>query len=198
METGTSSRAAVGLALIAVVVVGCGSSSHKPRAASAAPAPSTFGWLRPGQPPAGWPVAAISDGASIAFPRGWARIHSDPGTASAALYGPHGTFLGYLNVTPRQGDESLTNWSTFRVKHNGEEGDLGVVALASTSSRPVGDQRVSCVKDAYTTRLRTHYVELACLISGPRTSVVAVGASPPNAWPQISPLLERSIASVRA
>jgi len=90
------------------------------------------------------------------------------------------------------------NWGQFRVEHNREEGDLNVVTLAATTDRRVGNQRWSCVKDRYNTKLRTQYVELACLVSGPRTSVVTVGASPPGAWAQVSPLLERSIASVRA
>lgn len=114
------------------------------------------------------------------------------------MFGRHRAFLGYLNITPRQGAETLSGWTRFRLEHNAEEGERGVTGLASTAIRRAGGQRWSCVKDAYRTAAGPSYVELACLIAGPRSTVVAVGASPPQAWPRVSPLLERAIASVRA
>jgi hypothetical protein len=53
------------------------------------------------------------------------------------------------------------------------------------------------VRDSYRTRFGTRYVELACLVSGARASTVIVGASPPESWSTISPLLERAISSLR-
>ncbi len=191
---GTATCRSLALAALVVVVGGCGGSSHKTTAAS----PPAFAWLRPSAAPGGWRVAVLPSGATIALPRGWERIHGDSGTVTAALLGPHGAFLGYLNVTPQQGDETLANWTQFRVEHNGEEGDTGVVAEASTTARRVGNESVSCVKDSYGTKIGAHYTELACLIRGPRTTVVAVGASPPSRWAQISPTLERALDSARA
>ncbi len=212
------------LVLAAVIVGGCGGSSHTSSGSSrgatsgsagaassgsagaassgsagaASSGPAAFAWLHPAIRPAAWPVTTIADGASIAFPAGWRRVSSDPRTATAALLGPHDAFVGYLNLTPRQGDESLSDWASFRVDHNAEEGDRAVATQAVTTDQRLGSQRWSCVQDAYTTSARTRYVELACLVAGPHTSVVVVGASPPQAWPKISPLLERAIDGVTA
>jgi hypothetical protein len=102
-----------------------------------------------------------------------------------------------LNLTPRQGQETLGDWSAFRVEHNGEEQEHAVRSLAAVSKRGFRRGEVSCVQDAYTTGTGTRYVEVACLVQGRKNTVVVVGATPPNDWPRISPLLERAIAGVR-
>ena len=126
------------------------------------------------------------------IPPGWSRIHGDRGTASAALVGPGGALVGYLNLTPLQGDETLANWASFRPEHNAEEGQRQVTTLAAyrTGNR-------SCVKDTYVTKTRARYVELACLVAGTRDSVVIVGATTPAVWSRLSAVIERAIASVR-
>jgi hypothetical protein len=149
--------------------------------------------LGAGARPAGWPTLTIPGGAAIAYPPTWTRIHSDPGTASVALFGPSHNFLGYLNLTPRQGAETLANWGRFRVDHNGDEGDRHISTVAVATRR-----NESCVQDSYTTATNAKYVEIACLVRGRRTTVVAVGASPPQEWARISPLLHKAIASVTA
>ena len=194
MGTGISRRVGAALlALGALIAGGCGGSSH-PNARQA----GAFSWLRPAGPPAGWRVVSIPSGASFAIPPTWERISGDRGTATAAQLGDHGAFLGYLNLTPRQGDERLSNFGSFRVGHNAEEGDRGVKMLAATTARRLGDQRYSCVKDSYGTTTGAHYIELACLVTGSRTSVVVVGASPPASWSRVSPVLERAINGVTA
>ena len=114
---------------------------------------------------------------------------------SAARRDANGRFLAYLNLTPRQGAESLSNWSSFRAHHNREEGDRHVRLLAAARGLRVAGRDASCVKDSYTTSSGVAYVELACLIGGERSAVV-VGAAPPDEWPAQEPDIERSISSV--
>jgi hypothetical protein len=209
METGTSRSAALGLAAIALALGGCGGKAHSSsspgrssrEAISGAPgrsqraASGPFDWLHPGPSPVGWPVASIPAGAAMPYPPGWRRIESDRGTATAAFLNSHHQFLGYLNLTPRQSNETLTNWGRFRVEHNAAENDRSVSTLAVATGLRFRAARGTCVRDAYTTRTGTRYIELACLVSGKALSAVIVGASPPRSWPRISPLLERAISS---
>ena len=120
---------AVALLVLGVSAAGCGggvSSNSVTRSSSsttgggstnAASASADFGWLRPGPAPADWRSAQISTGAVLYYPPTWRQSVSDPGTASAALHDQRDRFLGYLNLTPRQGNESLSNWGSFRVEH---------------------------------------------------------------------------------
>ena len=109
-----------------------------------------------------------------------------------------GSFIGYLNLTPRQGAETIDNWSRFRVAHNADEHERDVTTLASATALHFGSGRGSCIRDAYTTTTGARYIELACLVAGRRASVVVVGATPPAAWGRMAPLLERAISSVNA
>ena len=70
----------------------------------------------------------------LAYPPGWTPIKTDPGTASVALLGGSGRIDGYLNATPRQGTETLADWSRFRPQHNQGEGDRGVRLVAATTT----------------------------------------------------------------
>jgi hypothetical protein len=140
-------------------------------------------------------VARITDGATMPYPPGWARIPGDQGTATAALLGARRMFLGYLNVTPRQGKETLPGWPTFRVRHNAKEGDRKVRTLAARLGVRFRRGHGSCVEDSYTTSIGTRYIELACLVAGPRASVVVVGAAPPSSWPRVGPLLAAAISA---
>jgi hypothetical protein len=132
------------------------------------------------------------------YPPGWRRISGDPGTASAALLGGSKQFLGYLNLTPRQGAETLATWARFRVEHNADEGSRNITTLASGTGRWFRDATGSCVEDAYTTSSGTRYREIACLVEVRRTSVVIVGASPLEDWARVAPMLQRAIAGVTA
>ena len=77
-----------------------------------------------------------------------------------------GEILGYLNVTPQQGEETLDDWSSFRPAHNREEGDTDLVPLASATALRFRGGVGSCVKDRYATESEHHYVELACIVRG--------------------------------
>ena len=186
-------RATAGLlvpALAAVVLVlalsGGGGSSNRPAA-------DPFAWLHPAAPPAGWHVARIADGATLPYPPGWRPIRTDPGTASVALL-RHGRIEGYLNATPRQGAETLANWSRFRPEHNRGEGDRDVRLIASSSDLTFRAGRGSCVIDDYTTSKAT-YREIACLVSGPRSTAVVVAAAPRAQWSRQATTLERAVSS---
>lgn len=137
-------------------------------------------------------------GSELAYPPQWRRIKTDPGTATVALRSPSGKYLGYLNITPRQGAETLADWRTFRIAHNHEEGDRTVTRLAFASGLRFLTGRGSCVKDSYISGTGAHYIEIACLVAGSRTQTVIVGAAPPSSWPQASGIIERSISGFRA
>jgi hypothetical protein len=141
-------------------------------------------------------VIRIPSGAAVAYPPAWARIKSDVGSGSAALLATRDRIVGYLNLTPQQGGETLANWSRFRVAHNGMEGDRSVVTLAAARNLRFRTGRGSCVRDSYTTTTANHYIELACIVAGRRATTIVVGAAPPEWWSRISPLLERAISSL--
>src|SRR4051794_101425 len=126
----TRTRTTAGLVALAaaavVLIVGVGGGGQSGHPHASAP----FAWLHPTQPPAGWKVARSSGGA-LSYPPGWRPIKTDPGTASVALLGDGHRIDGFLNATPKQGKETLANWSRFRPAHNREEGDRNVRVIAS-------------------------------------------------------------------
>ena len=135
----------------------------------------------------------------LAYPAGWQALSGDSGSASAALRDGRGAFLGYLNLTPRQGGETLVNWPRFRVEHTRDEGDLTVTTLATARGVPFRDgAHGSCVRDAYTTKTHLRFVEIACLIHGARADSVIVAAAPPAEWSRQWPTLERALEAVRS
>jgi hypothetical protein len=202
MGTAISRLIAFGVAALCLVAAGCGSTKRATQSTTTATQSTTnaasFAWLQAAPAPAGWQTARISTGAAFSYPPGWVRIHGDSGTASAALLGSDHKYVGYLNLTPRQGAETLENWAHFRVDHNVDEGDRRVQTLAATTKRGFGAGHISCVKDAYATGTGARYVELACLVGSARGNVVVVGAAPPQSWPRVSPQIEQAIASATA
>jgi hypothetical protein len=176
----------VGLVLAAVALTACGSSSA-PRRAAARPDRS---------PSAGWAQISISAGATLSYPARWTRIKADRGAASVAQIGRGGIFLGYLNLTPRQGAETLRDWPRFRPHHNIEEGDRQVRSLSVRRDVAFRGGRGTCVTDSYATRTHSHYREIACLVVGHRSSVVVIGASSAAQWRQTAPVLNRAIHSL--
>jgi hypothetical protein len=130
----------------------------------------------------------------LAYPPGWTPIETDPGTASVALLGAGGRINGYLNATPRQGTETLADWSRFRPRHNQGEGDRNERLLAATTSGRFRSGRGACVIDTYTTS-KASYREIACLVSGPGSSAVVVAAAPTAQWGQQAATLQRAVSS---
>lgn len=181
---------AAAVVLVALLLSACGGSSG-----TAASSSSAFAWLRPAPAPDGWVGARAPSGATIAFPPGWHLIKGDGGTATAALFDARREFLGYLNLTPRQGSETLSDWATFRVRHNAEEGDTEVRAYGAGTNLRFRTGRGSCVRDTYTTSSSTHYEEIACLIVARHASSVVVGAAPVGRWGREQSLIEREISA---
>jgi hypothetical protein len=156
-----------------------------------------FRWLDPRHPPRGWKLARLPSGAAtLAYPRTWRPIRTDPGTVSVALIGRAGSIRGYLNATPRQGTETPANWQSFRIQHLRQEHLTDVRLIASAERLPFRSGQGSCVIDSYRTS-RAHYREIACLVAGIRTSLVVLGAAPSKTWPQQSGTIERAIASIQ-
>jgi hypothetical protein len=189
----TRTRATVGLVALAaaavVLFVGVGGGQAGHRHVS-----GPFAWLHPASPPAGWTVARTARGGTLAYPPGWKPIKTDPGTASAALVGAKGRIDGYLNATPKQGKETLANWSRFRPAHNREEGDANVRLVASARDLKFRGGRGSCVIDTYTTS-KASYREIACLVAGRTSSAVIVAAAPVELWNSQAATLRRAVSS---
>src|SRR5512147_2466398 len=116
----TLAVAALGLTTLAVAKGG----SH-PNPPPAEIHPSAFAWVHPSALPAGWSAQRRPRSpAGLPAPSGWRPSRGDPGTRTIILRGPSGEIAGYLNATPKQGEETLANWSSFRVEHNEEEEEL--------------------------------------------------------------------------
>jgi hypothetical protein len=111
-----------------------------------------------------------------------------------ALRGDGRRIDGYLNVTPKQGAETLANWSRFRPQKNRAEGARNVRLVAAIGGASFRSARGSCVIDTYTTSLTT-YPEIACLVSGRGGSEVVVAAAPARLWHERSAVLERAVSS---
>lgn len=208
MGMATSKPVALGLAALALAAAGCGAdrtssasrSTASSRTVSSHPSPAGvttggFAWLRPRAARAGWPTVSIANGAAMAYPPGWQPVHGDRGTATAVLRGRHRDFVGYLNLTPRQGNETLTNWRFFRIAHNAQEGDRNVTPLARAQGLRFRSGQGSCVRDSYITSTGAAFIELACLVTGSKATSVIIGAAPPRAWTRISPSIERAISA---
>jgi hypothetical protein len=191
-EPGTRAKiAVVALALAAILLIAAlaGGDQTSHRSAS-----GSFGWLRPAPPPADWKVARIPDGATLSYPPGWKPIRSDPGTATVALIRDGDEIVGYLNVTPKQGPETLENWASFRPDHNRDEGDRSERVIASSTGLPFRGGHGSCVIDDYTTSKAT-YREIACLAAGSRSSAVVVAAAPIASWDEQAGTLRQAVSS---
>jgi hypothetical protein len=159
---------------------------------------ATFTWLRPGAPPAGWTTRPLPGSmALLPEPPGWRPERGDPGTRTEVVRARSGRIAGYLNATPRQGIESLRNWTDFRVAHNREEGDRHVTLLAGATGLRLRSGPGSCVLDAYRTESGHRYRELACIVAGDSATTVIVGAAPPGRWRAEAPAIEQAINSFK-
>jgi hypothetical protein len=153
---------------------------------------------RSGTPPRGWSHAEISSGAAtLSYPTGWQAIPGDRGTVSFATRDSRGDYLGYLNVTPRQGAERLAGWAAFRTRRNAEDGDRQVHELGSSEHVAFIHARDSCVLDDYLSRVGDHrYRELACIIAGRQSTSVFVGAALVDDWSRLGPIVKHAAATL--
>jgi hypothetical protein len=197
----------VGLLALSTAASGCGAGTGAPPSGavrgtmqhvshSSSSAIAAFAWLRPAPAPAGWLSARLPTGATMAYPLGWHTVAGDPHTATAAVLDTHGQYLGYLNLTPRQGPEAQASWASFRPRHNVAEGEKDVTVMDSATGLRFRSGHGSCVRDAYTTSTNTRYVEIACLVDGRRASSVIVGAALSRRWAQERSVIERAISAL--
>lgn len=163
---------------------------------SVAADPAALAWLHPNRPGRDWSTLRLPGSpASLPVPPGWHAADGDPGTQTAELTTADGTIEGYLNATPREGEETPANWADFRVDHNREEGDRDVTLLAAATGVKFGGATGSCVVDSYVTSSAHTYREVACLVTGPSAATVVVAAAPPGRWHTAGGQLRRAIES---
>lgn len=166
---------------------------------SASPAnPAPFRWLVPATAPSGWKHLRLpSGGATLAYPPSLAPISGDKGSVTVQRKDSSGRVVVYLNATPKQGSETLTNWPAFRMAHNRGE-DKTVQEDARAVGLPFFGGVGSCVIDHYITKFHAnHYREIACFVQGPTTASVIVAAALESDWPQAAPVLERAVSVYR-
>jgi hypothetical protein len=123
-------------------------------------------------------------------------LAGDRGTLSAVARDTGGRIVGYLNLTPRQGAETLSNWASFRPRHERSEGDRAVRVLGA-GPMLLRSGRAQCVRDSYVTSTGAPYVELACLVEGRRPGVV-LGAATPAQWREQQAVIRRALATAVA
>ena len=134
----------------------------------------------------------------LAYPPGMHLVTGDRGSASAAKVGPSGSYLMYLNATPKQSDETLADWAHFRIEHlTDDDASTARLLAASHGVRFLGGSG-TCVIDTYVTREKAHsYTELACFVRGKTGSTVIIAAAPSADWKSESGTLMRAVAAFR-
>jgi hypothetical protein len=176
---------------VAVGAAAC-STSSSPATGSGKGAPV----LAAKQAPATWHRATLpGGGAVLAFPPSMHLVTGDAGTVSAARLSVSGKYLLYLNVTPRQGNETLRDWAGFRIDHQRDENTPAVRKLSEQSGVRFLGGTGTCVTDAYVTKVDSnHYTEIACFVRGQTSATVIVAAAPTADWASAAGVLRRAIA----
>ena len=157
----------------------------------------SFDWLASTTPPATWARLTVPSGLGVlSSPPGFHAVDGDPRALSVALLNSAGTYLGYLNVTPHQGHETLQNWAAFRLSHLlGDDADSVHEDATVQSVRTAAAVR-SCVTDDYVTTIgHHHFHEVACYVTSGSVSSVVVGATPSGDPAHVWTELQRAIAA---
>ena len=171
-------------------------SSSRSKFASSATLGS-FAWLKSTTPPATWPRLAVASGlGTLSSPPGFRTVPGDPGTLSVALRNSAGTYLGYLNVTPRQGPETLQDWAALRLNHLRGDAAISVHKDDMVQSVRTAAARRSCVIDDYVTTVgHHHFHEVACYVLRGSVGSVVVAATPSGDPAHVWSQLERAVAA---
>ena len=120
----------------------------------------------------------------------------DPGTLSVALRNSAGTYLGYLNVTPRQGPETLQDWAAFRLTHLRGDAAVSVHEDAMVQSVRTAAAMRSCVIDDYVTTVGHHqFHEVGCYVMKGSVGSVVVATTPSGDPAHVWTQLERAVAA---
>ena len=203
LRPGGAAAAALTAAL-SLALSGCAGSQPRPAQGHAADQRATagFGWFRPGLAPRAWLRASLpGQRATLAYPGSLRPMQGDPGTVTVGSTSRTGAVLVYLNVTPRQGDETLRDWPSFRVDHLREEGQTAVHVDGVSPPLSFRGGQGRCVIDSYTTKVHHHhhhYREIACYVQAAHAASVLVAATPAAAWQATAALLERVVSSYQA
>jgi len=155
-----------------------------------------FAWLTQTSLPRGW---TRLDGPSplgpMRVPPGFRAVAGDSGSLTAALLGPGGAYLGYLNATPIQGGERLQGWPAFRLRHLRDDDARTARLDAATQLVRTHAAPRSCVIDDYVTKVgNNHFHEVACLVMYHRAGSVIVAATPSGDPAHVFAMLERAVA----
>ena len=123
-------------------------------------------------------------------------MEGDRGTLSVALRNSAGTYLGYLNVTPRQGSETPQDWAVFRLTHLRRDDAISVQEDAKVQSVRTAAAVRSCVIDDYVTTVGHHqFHEVACYVVRGSVGSVVVAATPSGDPAHVWTQLERAVAA---
>ena len=158
---------------------------------------ASFRWFAATAAPATWRHHALpSGGAILSYPATFASGNDTDGVSRERL-DRHGTVLVYLDVTPKQGPESLRDWPSYRLRVvRGESNDVHEDGHAFGLSFRGG--RGTCVLDDYRTRVENHhYREIACFVGGRRHASVLIAAALESQWTRAVKTLERAVDAYR-
>ena len=194
-----STVAALTVAL-SLALFGCASGQSRSAGsdgATPASASAGFGWFHPNPAPGAWLRASLTgQSATLSYPGSLRHEHGDPGTVTVGSTAKSGEVLVYLNVTPKQGDETLHNWPDFRTEHLREDGQSAVHLDGVSGPLSFRGGHGRCVMDNYTTDMHhNHYNEIACIVRGAHATSVLVAATSTAAWQAHRALLEKVISS---
>ena len=162
--------------------------------------PAGFAWFRTRPTPGGWQRVSLPGGeAVLSYPRSLHALDSDRGTVSEGLTTKSGTVLVYLNVTPKQGNETLRDWPGFRVEHLLDDDASAARMTGQATGLAFRGGSGSCVLDTYTTKVHAnHYREIACFVQGSRGASVLIAATPAADWGTYAGLLEEAVNTYAA
>jgi hypothetical protein len=161
-------------------------------------APAGFAWFRSETAPASWLQASLAGQSGVlSYPGTLRPMSGDAGTVTYGLNTRAGAALIYLNVTPRQGGETLRNWPDFRTEHLREDGETEVRIDATSGTLSFRGGQGRCVLDDYTTKIHNnHYREIACYVqgtTGAHAASVLIAATRAVTWARYGTLLERVV-----
>ncbi len=156
-----------------------------------------FAWFRATPTPSGWHHVSLPDGqAVLSYPGTLHALTTDRGTVSEGLTAKSGTVLVYLNVTPKQGNETLSDWPDFRVGHLLDDDATAAKITGRATGLEFRGGNGSCVLDSYIAKVHAnHYREIACFVQGAHAASVIVAAAPAGDWGTYQGLLEDAVSA---